>query len=151
MLPSTRTGSRVSYRRNRMGRNSTRTGRHNATTGPRASYRKRYWRAEGIMRQSIVSAAVAAALFGFSAGAHAGGFAIGTQSGSGTGNAFAGGAAAEDASTVWYNPAGMSYLPAGRNVAIVGHALKPSFKFSNSGSTGAYAAAGTGEGGDGGD
>jgi long-chain fatty acid transport protein len=103
------------------------------------------------MRRSIVSAAVAAALVSTSAPVFAGGFGIGTQSGSGTGNAFAGGAAAEDASTVWYNPAGMSYLPAGRHVSGVAHALKPSFKFNNAGSTGAFAAPGTGEGGDGGD
>ena len=104
------------------------------------------------MRQSIVSRAAAAALVGVSAQAIAGGFAIGTQSGSGTGNAFAGGAAAaEDASTVWYNPAGMSYLPAGRHVAVAGHALKPSFKFQNGASSGAFAAPGTGDGGDGGD
>ena len=104
------------------------------------------------MRQSIVTRATAAALFGASAQVVAGGFAIGTQSGSGTGNAFAGGAAAaEDASIVWFNPAGMSYLPGGRNAAIVGHALKPSFKFDNDASSGAFAAPGSGDGGDGGD
>ena len=104
------------------------------------------------MKQSIVTNAAAVALFGASTQLLAGGFAIGTQSGSGTGNAFAGGAAAaEDASTVWYNPAGMSYLPAGKHAAIVGHALKPSFKFRNGASTGAFAAPGTGDGGDGGD
>ena len=104
------------------------------------------------MKQSIVTHAAAVALFGASTQLLAGGFAIGTQSGSGTGNAFAGGAAAaEDASTVWYNPAGMSYLPAGKHAAIVGHALKPSFKFRNGASTGAFAAPGTGDGGDGGD
>src|SRR5258706_742857 len=38
-------------------------------------------------------------------------FQIAEQSASGIGNAFAGGAAiAEDASTVWYNPAGMTRL-----------------------------------------
>ena len=104
------------------------------------------------MRQTEIGTAVAAALIGTSSVVIAGGFGIGTQSGSGTGNAFAGGAAAaEDASTVWYNPAGMSYLPAGRNVAVAGHALKPSFKFANGASSGAYAAPGTGDGGDGGD
>jgi len=104
------------------------------------------------MKQSIVTKAAAAALIGASAQAMAGGFAVGTQSGSGTGNAFAGGAAAaEDASTVWYNPAGMSYLPAGKHVAIAGHVVKPSFKFQNAASSGAFAAPGTGDGGDGGD
>jgi long-chain fatty acid transport protein len=94
----------------------------------------------------------AAAMAGFASGAAAGGFAIGTQSGSGTGNAFAGGAAvAEDASVAWYNPAAMAALPSGKHVAGALHALKPSFKFQNTGSTGVFAAPGTGEGGDGGD
>jgi long-chain fatty acid transport protein len=81
----------------------------------------------------------------------AGGFGIGTQSGSGTGNAFAGGAAvAEDASVVWSNPAGMTALPLGKHVTGALHFIKPSFKFSNAGSTGVFAAPGTGGGGDGG-
>src|SRR3954471_11172496 len=81
--------------------------------------------------------------------AQAGGLSIGTQSGSGTGNAFAGGAAsAEDASTVWFNPAGMTLLPGTTNVFGSLQILKPSFKFQNTGST---LPIGTGEGGDGGD
>ncbi|MGQ0547603.1 MAG: OmpP1/FadL family transporter [Betaproteobacteria bacterium] len=85
-------------------------------------------------------------------GALAGGFAIGTQSGSGTGNAFAGGAAAaEDAGTAWHNPAGLALLPAGRHIAASLHALKPSFRFRDRGSSGAFAAPGAGDGGDGGD
>src|SRR5262245_28059947 len=102
------------------------------------------------MKQSIVANAAAAALLGVSAQPLAGGFAIGTQSGSGTGNAFSGGAAAEDASTVWYSPAGMNHLAPGRHAAIAAHALKPSFKFQNQASSGAFAAPGTGDGGDGG-
>lgn len=95
--------------------------------------------------------AVAAALGGLASSAVAGGFAIGTQSGSGTGNAFAGGAAAaDDASVAWFNPAAMTLLP-GKQVAGALHLLKPSFKFQNQGSTGAFAAPGTGDGGDGGD
>jgi long-chain fatty acid transport protein len=95
---------------------------------------------------------VAAALATFAGTAVGAGLAIGTQSGSGTGNAFAGGAAvAEDASTVWYNPAGMTMLPKGTQFAIAAHFVKPSFNFTNNGSTGAFAAAGSGEGGDGGD
>ena len=95
---------------------------------------------------------VGAALGAMSASALAGGFAIGTQSGSGTGNAFAGGAAvADDASVVWSNPAGMTFLPAGKQITGALHILKPSFKFLNEGSTGAFALPGTGDGGDGGD
>lgn len=96
--------------------------------------------------------AAAAAMAGFASSAAAGGFAIGTQSGSGTGNAFSGGAAvAEDASVAWYNPAAMAALPSGTHVAGALHALRPSFKFQNTGSTGVFAVPGTGEGGDGGD
>lgn len=103
--------------------------------------------------------ATAAAMAGFASGAAAGGFGIGTQSGSGTGNAFAGGAAvAEDASVAWYNPAAMAALPSGKHVAGALHALRPSFKFRNTGSTGVFScvsppfpACPGGEGGDGGD
>lgn len=99
-----------------------------------------------------VSLAVAAALGALASSAVAGGFAIGTQSGSGTGNAFAGGAAAaDDASVAWYNPAAMTLLPSGKQVAGALHLIEPSFKFRNQGSTGAFLAPGTGEGGDGGD
>jgi long-chain fatty acid transport protein len=95
---------------------------------------------------------VAAALAVLAAPALAGGFGIGTQSGSGTGNAFAGGAAAaDDASVAWYNPAAMTLLPSNRQAAAAIHLIRPSFKFTNTGSTGAMAGAGTGEGGDGGD
>lgn len=101
--------------------------------------------------RALISCAVAAALGAWAPSAFAGGFAIGTQSGSGTGNAFAGGtAAADDASVAWYNPAAMTLLP-GKQVAGALHILKPSFKFQNQGSTGTFAAAGSGEGGDGGD
>lgn len=99
-------------------------------------------------RKKLATTAVCAALGVLASSAGAGGLGIGTQSGSGTGNAFAGGAAsAEDASTVWYNPAGMTLLPGKTNWAVAAHALKPSFKFENAGST---LPAGTGEGGDGG-
>src|SRR4030095_10162393 len=81
--------------------------------------------------------------------AAAGGFGIGTQSGSGTGNAFAGGAAAaEDASVVWYNPAAMTALDAPRQGTAALHSVKTSFKFHNTGSTGVFAAPGSGDGGD---
>jgi long-chain fatty acid transport protein len=101
--------------------------------------------------KKVVAIAVGAALGGLAPGVIAGGFGIGTQSGSGTGNAFAGGAAAaDDASVVWSNPAGMTLLPRGKQITGALHMLKPSFKFQNQGSTGAYAAPGTGDGGDGG-
>lgn len=103
--------------------------------------------------KTLISCLAVAGLSAVVAGpAAASGFAIGTQSGSGTGNAFAGGAAAaDDASVVWYNPAAMTALPTGKHISAVGHILKPSFEFSNTGSTGVFAAPGTGEGGNGGD
>ena len=102
-------------------------------------------------RSSLMAVAIAAALGGMASSALAGGFAIGTQSGSGTGNAFAGGAAAaDDASVAWFNPAAMTLIP-GKQIAGALHVVNPSFKFSNSASTGIFAAPGTGDGGDGGD
>jgi long-chain fatty acid transport protein len=102
--------------------------------------------------RNATAAAVAAALAGLAGQAAAGGFAIGVQSGSATGNAVAGGAAvAEDASVVWSNPAAMTALQTKREFTTALHILKPSFQFRNEGSTGTFAAAGSGEGGDGGD
>ena len=71
------------------------------------------------------------------------------------GNAFAGGAAAaEDASTVFFNPAGMTYLP-DNQLVIAGHAIGPSADFTNNGSKRATATGGLptpgGNGGDAGD
>jgi len=104
------------------------------------------------LTHKVIRLSVGAAVAAVSFSAHAGGFAIGTQSGSGTGNAFAGGAAvADDASVVWSNPAGMTALPAGKHITGALHVVKPSFKFANTASTGALAAPGTGEGGNGGD
>src|SRR5687767_2943802 len=86
-----------------------------------------------------------------SAPVFAGGFAIVSQSGSAIGNAFAGAAAAaEDASTIWYNPAGMVNLDGTWNYSLVANGIRTSFKFHNTGSTGAFAAPGSGDGGDGG-
>jgi long-chain fatty acid transport protein len=104
------------------------------------------------LKLRVSAVAVALAVSGMASTAVAGGFGVGTQSGSGTGNAFAGGAAvADDASVAWSNPAAMTALPSGKQVTASGHIIVPSFKFTNGGSTGAFAAPGTGEGGDGGD
>ena len=62
--------------------------------------------------------------------AHAAGFALIEQNASGLGNAYAGqAAAATDASTIFFNPAGMTYLP-DRQVVLAGHLIKPSAEFS---------------------
>ena len=67
----------------------------------------------------------------------ASGFALIEFSGSGMGNAFAGGAAAaEDASTIQFNPAGMSMLP-NRQIVGVLHYIHPVADFTNTGSTAA--------------
>ncbi len=72
----------------------------------------------------------------FSGSAAASGFQLQNQTGSGNGNAFAGAAAAaEDAGTIFFNPAGMSYLPAGHNISLSGTLLNRNINFSNKGST----------------
>jgi long-chain fatty acid transport protein len=83
-------------------------------------------------RRTVVALAVGGALAGLAAGeASAAGFALIEQSGSGMGNAFAGGAAsAEDASTIFYNPAGMSRLPGMQGVVAV-HAIDINTNFNN--------------------
>lgn len=84
---------------------------------------------------------------------YASGFAIIEQSVSGLGNAFAGGAAsAEDASTIFFNPAGMILLE-GQQVVGALHVIAPSTKFkaeTATNVTGAPDALGTNNGGDGG-
>jgi len=71
----------------------------------------------------------------FSGACLASGFQILEQNGSGLGNAYAGTAAvAQDASTVFFNPAGMALLPQGRSFAVGVDAIQPSAKFENNGS-----------------
>ena len=85
---------------------------------------------------SIVSAAVLANAL-VSTQVHASGFALIEFSGSGMGNAFAGASAsAEDASTVQFNPAGMTLLTGEQAVGVM-HYIRPKADFSNNGSTGA--------------
>jgi long-chain fatty acid transport protein len=62
--------------------------------------------------------------------AQAAGFALIEQNASGLGNAYAGAAAvAADASTVYFNPAGMTLLP-DRQLVVAGHLIKPRTEFS---------------------
>src|SRR5436189_3252902 len=106
------------------------------------------------MKRNALAGAVVSAL-GLLAGseAHAAAFALYEQGVSGLGNAYAGAAAAaEDASTVWWNPAGMSRLPSGKHVMFGGHAIIPSTKFSNGSSVpAALQTTNNGNGGDAGD
>jgi long-chain fatty acid transport protein len=63
------------------------------------------------------------------------GFALIEQGVSGLGNAYAGGAAgAEDASTIFFNPAGMTRLQ-GQQIILGAHIIMPYVKFDNEGST----------------
>jgi long-chain fatty acid transport protein len=81
--------------------------------------------------------------------AHGAGFSLLEQNASGLGNAYAGSAAiGEDASANYFNPASITLLP-GMNVSAGVVGIKPSFKFSNGGTTGPTGAALSG--GDGGD
>ena len=76
--------------------------------------------------------------------AHAAGFALIEQNASGLGNAYAGQAAvAADASTIFFNPAGMTLLP-DRQVVMAGHLIAPNAEFNGTVS----APIGGGNGGD---
>jgi long-chain fatty acid transport protein len=89
------------------------------------------------MQNSVrkISQAVSLALIaGTASTVHASGFALIENSASGMGNAFAGAAAiADDASTIWFNPAGMTKL-SGNQMVIAAHYISPSAKFSNTNS-----------------
>ena len=66
--------------------------------------------------------------------AQAAGFSLAEQSGSGLGNAFAGASAsAEDASTIFSNPAGMTYIQGTQLVGAL-HLIKPNIDFDDKGS-----------------
>lgn len=99
---------------------------------------------------STLSAAIAAGIAGT---AQAAGFQLLEQNASGLGNAYAGSAAvAENASTIYFNPAGMTYLP-GFNLSAGVNAIRPSFKFRDNGKSTNPLALGGGSptGGNGGD
>ena len=85
-------------------------------------------------------------LLAFSGAASAAGFQLWEQNASGIATSYAGSAAvADNASTIYFNPAGMTQLPGIRlSAGVVG--IKPSFKFSDEGSSGLL-----GTGGNGGD
>ena len=98
-------------------------------------------------KKRAIAAAIGAMTVTAAGSAGAAGFAIGTQNASGLGLANSGqAAAAEDASTIWYNPAGLTNLP-GRQVVGALNVINTSVKFENNGSTtptGAISTAGNG-------
>lgn len=84
--------------------------------------------------KGAVKGAILASLLGVVSGAQAAGFALIEQSASGMGNAFAGAAAsAEDASTIFFNPAGMTYVQ-GTQVVGALHLINPNAEFNDKGS-----------------
>jgi long-chain fatty acid transport protein len=103
-------------------------------------------------RRTPLAAAVGAALLSLSAGpAFGAGFALQEQNASGLGHAYAGGAAAaEDVSTIFYNPAGLVRLQTLQAV-VAGNVICLSSKFHDSGSQPAAFQPLGGTGGDAGD
>ncbi|HXE39985.1 MAG TPA: outer membrane protein transport protein [Azonexus sp.] len=97
-----------------------------------------------IITPRLIPALIAVA---FSGSAAAAGFQLWEQNGSGIGNSYAGSAAvAENASTVYFNPAGMTQLQ-DREVSLGGSLVRTNFEFTNgSSSTGGL----SGDGGNGG-
>ena len=87
---------------------------------------------------SLIRVAVLAAITsGFSTQISASGFALAENSASAQGNSYAGAAAAaEDASTIWFNPAGMMKLDSNQ-IVVAGHFISPDSSFTNQGSTNA--------------
>lgn len=83
----------------------------------------------------IIVLSVSAALGAMAGQVSASGFQLQEQNASGLGNAYAGqAAAAENASTIFFNPAGMTYLP-GKQISGAINLIKPSSQFSNSGTS----------------
>lgn len=88
---------------------------------------------QGKFAPRLLAALIATAVSG---SAFASGFALQNLTGSGNGNAFAGAAAtAEDAGTIMWNPAGMSFLPKGHNISVAGTLLYRDINYSDRGST----------------
>jgi len=87
------------------------------------------------MQKTMIARLLPAALLALASGsASAAGFQLLEQNASGIGNAYAGSAAvAENASTIFYNPAGMTQLQA-REASVGLSLVRPSFKFSDQGS-----------------
>jgi long-chain fatty acid transport protein len=102
-------------------------------------------------RTPLALALSGAAAMLVSVNVHGAAFALQENSASGLGNAYAGGAAAaEDASTIWFNPAGMTRIKQ-REAHLALHLIKPKSEFSNDGSQPAFNQPLGGTGGDAGD
>ena len=88
------------------------------------------------MQKTLIARVLPAAMLALASGtASAAGFQLLEQNASGIGNAYAGSAAvAENASTIFYNPAGMTQLQA-REMSVGLSLVRPSFKFTDQGSS----------------
>lgn len=107
------------------------------------------------MKRTLVGLVAVLVCLGSAGGARAAGFALIEQSVTGLGNAFAGSAAvAEDAGTIYFNPAGMTLLP-GQQVVAGAHVIMPKAEFSTTTAQNALPPSAGGpqplSGGDGGD
>jgi len=92
-------------------------------------------RGEVIKRVAVFLAVMTGLVVLSAVAASAAGFALIEQSVKGLGNSFAGGAAiAEDATTIYFNPAGMARLE-GMNATAGLHVILPSAKFSTTSAT----------------
>lgn len=101
--------------------------------------------------QVMTTLLIASATLGIVERSAASGFALVEQSVKQAGSAISGGAAsAEDASTIFFNPAGMTRLSGGQ-LAVGAHIVTPSSKFSGSATTNPLLGGAPISGGDGGD
>lgn len=99
-------------------------------------------------KKLLLVSSIAVMTMGLSSGVQAAGFYLQEQSASGLGSAFAGSAAQpRDASVIFFNPAGMTYLEGG-NANLGVHVLVPKSKMKDDGST--LPAGSPGSSGDGG-
>lgn len=91
-----------------------------------------------IIKNSFSKTLLAVGIASVSTVSQAGSFGLIEQSASGQGSAYAGAAAvAEDASTIYFNPAGMTRL-SGSQIVAAGHIVVPDASFKNNGSTDAF-------------
>lgn len=98
------------------------------------------------MQKTTIARLLPFALLALASGtASAAGFQLLEQNASGLGNAYAGSAAvADNASTIFFNPAGMTQLQ-DREISLGVSAVRPSFKYKDRGSTGTGVLAGNGD------
>jgi long-chain fatty acid transport protein len=93
------------------------------------------------IKNAFTKTLLAVSIASASSMSHAASFALIEQSASGQGSAYAGAAAlGEDASTIYFNPAGMTRL-SGQQIVVAGHIISPNAKFTNQGSTDALGTA----------